>query len=105
MNIPLMSAADARSRMGGNKRLEQKVTIYKLKDDLDRAIKTAINARMAQATVRLPYDIEPALLKGIRRAIEKLGYETRVRIEEGEMAFGVYRPPYTTLTVAWGGNF
>lgn len=96
-----MNAAQARFVTTNKTRIHNKVTIYKLKDLLDSAIKSAVDKGINQTTITAPSDAEPELLNATKAALKKLGYKVSLEYRVGFMQEGLYREPSTTITVGW----
>lgn len=98
----MMDARSARERLGYSKaRLQQKVAIYQMKDALDRAICTALERGMCQATINAPAEAEVSTLNGLKAALEKLGYRVSLQYHTGILEPGFIREPRTSITVGW----
>lgn len=96
-----MNAKTAREQMYLNARNAHKLVIYRLKDQLDAAVKEAINKGLAQASITLSEDIDPELVQGLKNALVKLGYKVKVEIKTGIMDENVLIMPRTKLTLGW----
>src|SRR5690349_3887540 len=97
----LLHARVARERMSVRSRVQQKVTIYQMKDALDKAISLAIQNGLSQATINAPAEAEAPLLNALKAALEKLGYRVTLQYQTGILEPGFIREPQTTVTVGW----
>jgi biopolymer transport protein ExbD len=96
-----MTAKIAREKAYNVHKQQHRNTIYLLKDQLDTAIKTAVNKGMTSAYITVSEDIDPELVAGLMAALRKLGYKVKLSSGQGAYGRGIVRMPITRLTLSW----
>lgn len=96
-----ISAPEARKLSLQRHVTAHKVSIYDLKDRIDKAISLAIVGGLTQASVIAPEETEEMVLKALINVLKKLGYRAKLDYNRGYFAPGFLQSPTTTITIAW----